>query len=78
MSFTEKEEEAARDLFMMDGWKNLIEEVEDQIELCNLDACNSVEDLFFQKGRLAALRMFANYENYVVAQGEVDDDPTFN
>ena len=75
---TEKEEEAAREMFMTEGWKNLIDDVEDQIDLCTIDACNNVEELYFQKGRLAALRMFANYENYVVAQGEVEDDPTFN
>jgi len=72
---TEKEEEAAREMFMTDGWKNLIDDVEDQIDLCTIDACNNVEDLYFQKGRLAALRMFANYEAYVrqtVEQEEQD------
>ena len=70
---SEKEEEAAREMFMTDGWKDLMEQVEDQIELCTLDACDSAEDLWFNKGRLAVLRMFAGYENYVRSIGEQDE-----
>jgi hypothetical protein len=62
---TEKEEEEARDLFMLPGWRSLMEQIEDQMDLCNLDACNTLEDLHFNKGRLAVLRMFHNYEDYV-------------
>lgn len=70
---SEKEEENARDMFVMPGWQDLMEQIEDQIELCNLDACNSAEDLWFNKGRLAVLRMFANYEQYVRSVGEEDE-----
>jgi len=70
---TEKEEEQARDLFVMPGWEALMEDVQDQIEMCNLDACDSAEDLWFNKGRLAVLRMFANYEHYVCSIGEQDE-----
>ena len=59
---TEREEEQARDLFMLPGWKNLMEELEDQADLCNLDACSNIEDLFSNKGRLAVIRMLLNYE----------------
>ncbi len=70
---TEKEEEAARDLFMMPGWEALIADVNQQIEMCSLDACDSAEDLWFNKGRLAALRMFANYESYVRSYSEQEE-----
>ena len=70
---TEKEEEQARDLFMMPGWEALMDEVQGQIDMCTLDACDSAEDLWFNKGRLAALRMFANYEHYVRSIGEQDE-----
>ena len=69
---TEKEEEQARELFMLPGWRNLMEELEDQADLCNLDACNNVEDLFFNKGRLAVIRMLLNYEAYVTRIGDED------
>jgi hypothetical protein len=62
----------------MPGWKNLVDEWEEQIQMCNLDSCNTLEDLHFQKGRLAVLRMMLNFENYIKNITEDDDeDPTF-
>lgn len=75
---SEREEEQARDLFNMPGWKNLVDEWEEQMNMCNLDSCNTLEDLHFQKGRLAVLRMMLNFENYIKNITEDDDeDPTF-
>jgi len=71
---SDKEEENARDLFLMPGWQDLMNQIEDQIELCNIDACNSLEDLYFNKGRLAVLRMFMNYEHYVKNINGQDQD----
>lgn len=72
---TEAEEEAARDLFNMDGWRNLIEELEDQLELCTLDSCNTIEELHFTKGRAAVIRMLLNYEAYIKNIAEEEDLP---
>ena len=72
---SDKEEENARDLFLMPGWQDLMNQIEDQIELCNIDACNSLEDLYFNKGRLAVLRMFSNYEDYVKNISREDETP---
>ena len=46
---TEREEEDARDLFSMPGWKHLVDEWEDQMQMCNIDSCQTLEDLHFQK-----------------------------
>ena len=70
---TEKQEEEARELFMLPGWRSLMDELEEQADLCNLDACNNVEDLFFNKGRLAVIRMLLNYEEYVTRLGEEEE-----
>ena len=72
---TEKEEEAARDLFSMTGWRNLMEELEDQLDLCTLDACNTIEELHFTKGRAAVIRMLLNYEAYIKNIAEEEDLP---
>ena len=72
---TETEEEAARDLFNMTGWRNLIEELEDQLDLCTLDSCNTIEELHFTKGRAAVLRMLLNYEAYIKNIAEEEDLP---
>ena len=70
---TEREEEAAREMFMTQGWQNLIEELEDQLDLCTLDACNTLEELHFTKGRAAVIRMILNYEAYITRLGEQED-----
>lgn len=70
---TEREEDAARDMFMTQGWKNLMEELEDQLDLCTLDACNTLEDLHFTKGRAAVLRMLLNFEAYVTQSSDEEE-----
>lgn len=65
MSLTDKEFDEAVDLFAMPGWKNLMAEIEDQLDLCTIDGCNTLEELYFSKGRAAVLRMLLNYEHYV-------------
>ena len=65
MSLTDKEFDEAVDLFAMPGWKTLMVEIEDQLDLCTIDACHTLEELHFSKGRAAVLRMLLNYEHYV-------------
>lgn len=65
MSLSDKEYDEAADLFAMPGWKALVEQWEDQLDLCTIDSCTSLEDLYFSKGRAAVLRMMLNYEAYV-------------
>ena len=73
MSISDQQIDDALDMFMMAGWKNLIEECEDQIDLITVDSCTSLEDLYYNKGRLAVLRMFSGYENYVRSSAETED-----
>ena len=70
---TEREEEAAREMFMTEGWQNLIDELEGQLDLCTLDACNTLEELHFTKGRAAVIRMILNYEAYITRVGEEEE-----
>ena len=74
MGLTEREEEQAREMFMTSGWSAFIEQIEDQAELCNLDACSTLEDLWFNKGRRAVLRMLMGYEDYIKRVGEEEED----
>ena len=59
---------------MLPGWATLMDELEDQLDLCNIDACDSLEDLYFNKGRAAVIRMLLNYEAYVTRLGEEEQD----
>jgi hypothetical protein len=76
LSLSEKELEEALDMFLMPAWKRLIDEVEDQIDLITIDSCQNADDLFYNKGRLAVLRMFSGFEQYVRQSIEIDDDDT--
>ena len=67
---TEREEEAAREMFITQGWKNLMEELEDQLDLCTLDSCHTLEELHFTKGRAAVLKMILNYQDYILRLAE--------
>jgi len=71
---TEREEEQARELFMLPGWNTLMAELEDQLDLCTLDSCNTLEELHFTKGRAAVIRMMLNYEAYITRLGEEEED----
>lgn len=76
MSLSDKQLEEALDMFLLPAWQRLIEEVEDQMDLITIDSCADGNDLFYNKGRLAVLRMFAGFEQYVRQSIEVDDDDT--
>lgn len=80
MSNTELEDRA-RDMFLTPGWDDFIEEIETQMQQCSLDNCNSAEELWFQKGRLAVLRTIMAYEQFVKSselQEDWDSDPVYN
>ena len=76
MSLSNKEMEEALDMFLLPAWKRLIEAVEDQIDLITVDSCQDGNDLFYNKGRLAVLRMFSGFEQYVRHSADVEDDDT--
>ena len=63
-------------MFLMPAWKRLIDEVDEQIDLITIDSCQNADDLFYNKGRLAVLRMFSGFEDYVRRSMEVDDEDT--
>ena len=65
----------ARGMFMTEGWKDFIEEVEGLIETLTLDAASTSDEFFHAKGRLEALRAIAGYENAVLAsEAQYDDE----
>ena len=59
--------EAARDMFLTEGWQNFIDEIEGLIETLTLDSASTSDDFFHSKGKLEALRVVANYESAVLA-----------
>jgi hypothetical protein len=65
--------EDARGMFMTDGWKDFMAEVRGLESVCNLDACNSSDEFWFNKGKLAAVRVILGYEDMVLAAESQQD-----
>ena len=67
--------ENARGMFMTEGWKDFMEEVDGLIETLTLDAASTSDEFFHCKGRLEALRAIASYESAVLAtEAQYDED----
>lgn len=62
--------EAARDMFMSEGWKNFMEDLDANIEAIKVDNLDSVEAFWMAKGQMLTLRSLAGYENMVLAAEE--------
>ena len=55
----------ARDMFMTKGWKQLVEALKEQEDAITIDRVGTLEDLYYQKGRLEILRVITTYEDQV-------------
>ena len=66
--------EDARTMFMSDGWSDFVNEVKELMNTCTLDACNTTEEFYLTKGKLAACRVILGYEDLVMASEAQDED----
>ena len=60
----------ARGMFLTQGWKDLIEVLQEYEDAITIDRVHNVEDLFYQKGRLEVIRLLLGYENQIVHEEE--------
>lgn len=57
--------EDAREMFLTQGWKDLVETLQEHHDSITIDRVNTIEDLHHQKGRLDILRLIIGYEAQV-------------
>lgn len=62
--------EDARGMFMTQGWKDLVEVLQEYEDAITIDRVHNIEDLFYQKGRLEVIRLLLGYENQIVHEEE--------
>ena len=62
--------EDARSMFITQGWKDLVEVLQEYEDAITIDRVHNVEDLFYQKGRLEVIRLLLGYENQIVHEEE--------
>jgi hypothetical protein len=61
----------ARDLFLMDGWKEFTKELEVMASSFTFDGCSSSDEFWRSKGALESIRRIQAYEDMVKqAEGE--------
>ena len=70
MTDQQKRFDDARGMFMTQGWKDLIEVLQEYEDAITIDRVHNVEDLFYQKGRLEVIRLLLGYENQIVHEEE--------
>lgn len=69
--------EDARTMFLTEGWKVFMSELEEAINAMTLDIASTSDEFFLAKGRLGTLRQIAGYENAIhaaEAQMEADNE----
>jgi hypothetical protein len=52
-------------MFITQGWKDLIETLQEHHDSITIDRVTTIEDLYYQKGRLDILRLILSYEDQV-------------
>jgi hypothetical protein len=57
-------------MFVTQGWKDLVEVLQEYEDAITIDRVHNVEDLFYQKGRLEVIRLLLGYENQIVHEEE--------
>tara|TARA_R110000744_G_scaffold39325_2_gene89576 strand:+ start:5383 stop:5640 length:258 start_codon:yes stop_codon:yes gene_type:complete len=66
------------ELFRTKGWKQLIEELDNNIEVAsNLETVKDEQDLFFRKGQLSVFSSFKNLELVITTaqeQAELEEE----
>ena len=65
--------EDARSMFITQGWKDLMETLQEHQDSITIDRVTTIEDLYYQKGRLEIIRLMLNYDEQVRHQ-EVDQE----
>jgi hypothetical protein len=69
----QKRFEDARGMFITQGWKDLMETLQEHHDSITIDRVTTIEDLHYQKGRLEIIRLMLNYDEQVRHQ-EVDQE----
>lgn len=57
----------ARSMFLTDGWKTFVAELDEAMKAMTLDSASTSDEFFIAKGRLGTLRQIAGYENALLA-----------
>jgi len=66
------------DLFSMEGWKQLMSELEVRASSYSVHSIDNEQNLFKAKGELSVLANILNFENYIRQALDDDENSTTN
>ena len=66
--------EDAREMFMTQGWRDFILQIEDNLANINLDSVNDTNGFWVAKGQLSVLRLVAGYEDSIRAAEDMEEE----
>ena len=67
--------ETAREMFLTDGWKNFMAEIEQAIVAARIENLKDEKEFWLTKGELAALHKIFGYENMLKeAERQAEED----
>ena len=72
----EKYYRSFEEMFRLDGWKNLMEDLKGSADTVNsVEACQDNKDLYFRKGQLVVMANLLNLESQIeTAKQEQEDE----
>ena len=72
----EKYYRSFEEMFRLDGWKNLLEDIKGSAEQVNsVEACKDDKDLYFRKGQLVVMANMLNLESQIeTAKQQAQED----
>jgi len=71
----EKYYRSFEEMFRLEGWKNLLEDIKGSADNVNsVEACQDEKDLYFRKGQLAVMANLLNLEAQIETAKEQQDE----
>lgn len=67
----------AREMFLTDGWKQLQEDLQTNLDSLTVESLNSEKEFWIAKGQINVLRLVLGYENMMLAAEQEVDDETY-
>jgi hypothetical protein len=72
----EKYYRSFEEMFRLDGWKNLTEDLKGSaVNINSVEACQDDKDLYFRKGQLAVMANMLNLEAQIETAKQQQDEP---
>ena len=67
----------AREMFLTDGWKTLMEDLQQSLDNITVESLDDEKGFWVAKGQISVLRSILGYQNMMEASEESDYDESY-